>query len=149
MGTGSSSKGQVKRGNGSNARRNDGSKAAWSGNPGEPVTGAMLNYKASTAYMPDLQGTPRQVEWAQTIRESALKSLDLAVNRSEDKIFGLNSIGGMKVEPASMKQARVDFVRTLQRMTSAGRIIDNRSAFEFNSMVSAALRFQTQQKRKK
>lgn len=94
---------------------------------------------AMSASMPTLSGSEKQVAWAEDIRSGALKSVDTLVANAKEGPNGLHAITanyttGEKVSVAAAKTVRAEVVETLQNVTSAKMLIDNRSRFSFNAI---------------
>ena len=93
---------------------------------------------AATAKMPDLKGTPKQVAWAETIRGDFLKNVDLLVNNAKRyaDLSGTPNRWNPSVESA--KEVRSQAITTMQSITSAPQIINNRSQLTYQFLVKWA-----------
>lgn len=90
--------------------------------------------KAVSAKMPELTGSAKQVAWAEDIRRSALESVDRLDRNYRDMASRAKGDPGLaadtlKYTPKDVAVVRAEVVETLQKVTSASRLIDARSDF--------------------
>ena len=100
--------------------------------------GAAGNWKASSADMPALSGSEKQVNWANDIRAKALGAIDNAINDSREadqaekdaiRRNGFASTVSMFPTPASTIEAGREYVEAMKQATRAKDYIDNRDRF--------------------
>lgn len=96
---------------------------------------------AVSAKMPELQGSAKQVSWANDIRSGALLALDMNVGnaeRSEKLNLGIDS---RNPSVKSTKEVRTMVVKMFQGMNSAKEFIDRRNDFTQNLFRQVAAEF--------
>lgn len=93
---------------------------------------------AASAKMPELQGSAKQVSWANDIRSRALLALDMNVRSAEmnEKLRG--AIDGFNPSVKSTKEVRTMAVEMFQGMRSAKEFIDRRYDFTQRFFKEAA-----------
>lgn len=103
---------------------------------------------ASSSKMPALQGSEKQVRWANDIRSVAIKAADANVRNAErSKSLGLEtSYNNPSVE--STKKVRGMVVSAFKEQTSAKAIIDSRDRFSQSQLVKMAAELDRQKGRK-
>lgn len=96
---------------------------------------------AVSAKMPELQGSTKQVSWANDIRSGALLALDMNVRNAErnEKLRG--AIDAHNPSVKSTKEVRSMAVKMFQGMNSAKEFIDRRDDFTQNLFREVAAEF--------
>lgn len=93
---------------------------------------------AVSAKMPELQGSAKQVSWANDIRSRALQALDMNIRNAErnEKLRG--AIDGFNPSVKSTREIRSMAVKMFQGMRSAKEFIDRRYDFTQQLFKEAA-----------
>lgn len=103
---------------------------------------------ASSAKMPTLSGSPKQVSWANDIRRNALASLDANVRNAEkNRSLGIKP-DGLHPSVKSAKEVRSTVVKAFQSQTSAKSFIDSRGSFTQKAFNDAAIALDARMKRR-
>lgn len=103
---------------------------------------------ASSAKMPTLSGSSKQVSWANDIRSNALESLDANVRNAEkNRSLGIKP-DGLHPSVESAKEVRSAVVRSFQGQTSAKSFIDSRGNLTQRAFNEAAIALDVRMKRR-
>lgn len=93
---------------------------------------------AVSAKMPELQGSAKQVSWANDIRSGALSALDMNVRNAERNEKLANPIDAFHPSVKSTREIRSMAVEMFQGMRSAKEFIDRRDDFTQQLFKEAA-----------
>lgn len=86
--------------------------------------------------MPELSGSPKQIEWANDIRHSVQHNVNELVKQASSE-YGIES-GVSKVTVEAAKVVRAELLDQLSAVTDAKRIIDRRNRLSWNSILGIA-----------
>lgn len=99
---------------------------------------------AVSAKMPTLQGSEKQVSWAQEIRAQALEALDAHVRNASGKYY---RPGFSNPTLEAFQEVRKTVVSQFQQQTSAKSFIENRNSFNFDRFKKMALALDQRKKK--
>lgn len=108
--------------------------------------GGRGNFKAANAKMPELTGSEKQVSWAEDIRRTALNSIDNFMTSAKDRTLSYGT--GDHISVDTVKQVKSDLVSSLQRVTSAKLLIDNRLVFSETRIRDQIFALENERRRK-
>lgn len=94
--------------------------------------------------MPQLQGSEKQVSWANTIRENMLSYSDTVVRNARN----LESYGTYYPSVEGAEFARDTLVKEIKNVTSASTIIDNRNKITQSFLEKLGLEYDRRKKMK-
>lgn len=100
-----------------------------------------VGVESANAKMPKLNGSEKQVSWAESIRHDALANMDILVKTAKGE-FGIELPQGGKVGAKAADFLKNDLISTFQNITSASKIIDARKGLTYESLLRRLINLQ-------
>lgn len=118
------------------------------GSSGLGASGGGGSRSRTSAKMPELTGSEKQVKWAESIRSDALTNLNNLVKQASSE-FDITTPRGNRVSKEAVKDVKDFITKGFQSVTDASKIIDSRRDFSYSNIKNAMFTADWQRKRKK
>lgn len=106
-------------------------------------------HKSVAPSLPKLQGTEKQVAWANQIREDAINTAERNIKLNEDRLrqYGIKNMYEPKIE--AYKQVRDNLRTALSKIDKASDIIDKRHIISGETVNTQADKIEEQIRKKR